>query len=140
LAASFARCCNVTALRGSAVDEKVAEEIRMHKETIATDSNTPLHLIREKELEISGRVLAAKRQADEVITEARKKGAELVATAEAEGGAGAEKSEAVIQARAEEEAVRLRADAKAEAAELSGRIDAHRAEAVRVVLDAVTTI
>ena len=122
------------------MDEKVVEEIRMHKETIATDSNTPLHLIREKELEISGRVLAAKRQADEIVTEARKKAAELVAKAEAEGGAGAAESEAAIIERAEREAVQLGEDAKVEAAELVGRIDAHRAEAVRLVLGAVTTI
>ena len=90
------------------MDEKVAEEIRMHKETIATDSNTPLHLIREKEIEISGRVLAAKRQADEIVTEARKKAAEVLAKAEAEGGAGAAESEAAILARAEEDAAQLR--------------------------------
>ena len=44
------------------MDDNVAEEMRLHQETIATDANTPLHLIREKELEISGRVLAAKRE------------------------------------------------------------------------------
>jgi vacuolar-type H+-ATPase subunit H len=122
------------------VDEKVIDDIEMHKETIATDSNTPLHLIREKELEISGRVLAAKRQADEIVTEARKTAADVVAKAEAEGGAGAQASEKVILANAEKEASDLRAAAKAEAAELAGRIDTHRAEAVRLVLDAVTTI
>ena len=122
------------------MDEKVAEEIRMHKETIATDSNTPLHLIREKEIEISGRVLAAKRKADEVVAEARKKAAEVLSKAEAESGAGAAESEAAIAAKAETDAAQLRADAKAEAANLKGSIDSHRAEAVRVVLDAVTTI
>ena len=122
------------------MDEKVVEEIQMHKETIATDSNTPLHLIREKELEISGRVLAAKREADEIVTEARKKAAELVSKAEAEGGAGAAESEAAILAAAEKESAQLGADAKTEAVALAGQIDAHRAEAVRLVLDAVTTI
>jgi vacuolar-type H+-ATPase subunit H len=122
------------------VDDRVVEEIRMHKETIATDSNTPLHLIREKELEISGRVLAAKREADEIVAEARKIAAEAIAKAEAEGRASAAVSEAAILARAEEEAVSTRANAKIEATELSKQIDAHRAEAVRLVLDAVTTI
>ena len=122
------------------MDDKVVEEIQMHRETIATDSNTPLHLIREKELEISGRVLAAKRQADEIVTEARKKAAEVVAKAEAEGGAGAADSEKTILASADEEAAVLLAEAKKDAAELSGQIKAHRDEAVRLVLDAVTTI
>jgi vacuolar-type H+-ATPase subunit H len=126
--------------RGFAVDEKVAEEIRMHKETIASDSNTPLHLIREKEIEISGRVLGAKREADEVVAEARRKAGEVLAKAEAEGGAGAAESEAVIFARADQDAAKLREDAKSSAAELKDSIDAHRAEAVRLVLDAVTTI
>jgi hypothetical protein len=49
-------------------------------------------------------------------------------------------SEAAILARAEEEAASTRANAKIEAKELAGQIDAHRAEAVRLVLDAVTTI
>lgn len=122
------------------MDEKVVEEIRMHKETIATDSNTPLHLIREKEIEISGRVLTAKRQADEIVTEARKKAAELVAKAEAEGGAGGAEIERSIQVRADEEAVRLRAGAKAEAATLAEQINTHRDEAVRLVLGAVTRV
>ena len=100
------------------MDEKVVEEIRMHKETIATDSNTPLHLIREKEIEISGRVLGAKREADEIVAEARKKAGEVLAKAEAEGGAGAAESEAIIFARADEDAAKLREDAKSSAAEL----------------------
>jgi vacuolar-type H+-ATPase subunit H len=122
------------------VDDKVIGDIELHKQTIATDSNTPLHQIREKELEISGRVLAAKREADEIVAEARKKAADTVANAEAEGRAVATVSESAILASAEEEAVRVRADAKIEATELSKRIDARRAEAVRLVLDAVTAI
>lgn len=122
------------------MDEKVVEEIRMHKETIATDSNTPLHLIREKEIEISGRVLAAKRQADEIVADARKKAAELVAKAEAVGGAGGAEIEKTIQERAEKEAVQLEVGAKAEAATLAEQINSHRDEAVRLVLGAVTRI
>ena len=122
------------------MDERVVEEIRMHQETIATDSNTPLHLIREKELEISGQVLAAKRKADEIVAEARKKAAELVSTAEAEGGAGAASRDAAIRATAEEEAARLRTEAQAEAGTLKAQIDSRRDDAVRLVLDAVTAV
>jgi vacuolar-type H+-ATPase subunit H len=122
------------------LDEKAMQELQMHKETIATDSNTPLHLIREKEIEISGSVLAAKRQADEIVTVARKKAAEVVSKAEAEGGAGAAVTEEAILTRASEDSARLEADSKVEAAELVAQIDLHRAEAVKLVLDAVTTI
>lgn len=66
------------------VDETVIEELEFHQQTVATDENTPLHLIREKELEISGRVLAAKRGADEVVAEARQKAAALITAAQDE--------------------------------------------------------
>jgi vacuolar-type H+-ATPase subunit H len=122
------------------VDEKLVDEIRMHQETIGSDANSPLHLIREKELEISGRVLAAKRQADQIVTEARKQAAEIVGKAEAEGGAGAADREVAIRAKAEAEAARLKAEAETEATELRARIDSHREEAVRLVLDAVTSV
>lgn len=122
------------------MDDRVVEEIRMHQETIATDANTPLHLIREKELEISGQVLAAKRQADEIVAEARKKAAELVSTAEAEGGAGAADRDAAIHAKAEEEAAELNSAAVSEAEKIKAQVDARRDEAVRLVLDAVTTV
>jgi vacuolar-type H+-ATPase subunit H len=122
------------------VDDKVVEEIRMHQETVASDNNSPLHLIREKELEISGKVLAAKRQADEIVTEARKRAAELVSTAEAEGGAGAASRDAAIRAEAEKQATSLREEAKVEASKLQAQVDARRDDAVRLVLDAVTAV
>ena len=120
--------------------DRVVEEIRMHQETIASDANTPLHLIREKELEISGRLLAAKREADGIVAEARKKAAELVSTAEAEGGAGAADRDAAIRAKAEDEAASLRVQAAGDAEKIQSLVDARREDAVRLVLDAVTAI
>ena len=122
------------------MDDKVVDEIKMHQETVASDNNSPLHLIREKELEIAGKVLAAKRQADEVVTEARKKAAEIVSAAEAEGGAGAADKDAQIKAEAERESERLRSEARAEAEKLQAQVDARRKDAVRLVLDAVTAV
>ena len=122
------------------MDDKVVEEIRMHQETVASDNNSPLQLIREKELEISGKVLAAKRQADEIVTEARKKAAELVSTAEEEGGAGAADQDAAIRAEAEKQATALHVEAKAEAGKLQAQVDSRREDAVRLVLDAVTAV
>jgi vacuolar-type H+-ATPase subunit H len=122
------------------VDDKVVDEIRMHQETVASDNNTPLHLIREKELEIAGKVLAAKRQSDEIVTAARKKAAELVSAAEAEGGAGAADRDAQIRAEAEADAKRLTSEARADAEKLQAQVDARRDQAVRLVLDAVTAV
>ncbi len=121
------------------MDENVVEEIRLHQETIAVDNNSPLHLIREKELEISGRVLSAKREADEIVANARKKAAEVVSTAESEGGAGAAHREKEIREQAAAEASRLREAAHEEAAQLRTQVEARRDEATRLVLDAVTT-
>ncbi len=122
------------------MDENVVDELRLHQETIAVDNNSPLHLIREKELEISGRVLSAKREADEIVASARKKAAEVVSTAEAEGGAGAADREKAIREAAEAEAVSLREAAHVEAAALREQVEARREVATRFVLDAVTTV
>jgi len=122
------------------VDDRVVEDIKLHQETIATDSNSPLHQIREKELEISGRVLTAKRQADEIIAAARKKAAEVMAAAEREGGAGAEETELAIKAQATVEAQRLRDAAAEEARGLNEQVEARRSQAVRMVMDEVTSI
>ena len=121
------------------MDEKVVEEIRMHQETVASDSNSPLHRIREKELEFSGRVLSAKRKADETLATARKKAAEIVAAAEAEGGAGAADREMAIRADAEAKAKALRETAAAEARTLGEQVAMRRDAAVRLVLDAVAS-
>ena len=122
------------------MNDKVVDEVKLHQETIAADVNSPLHQIREKELEISGQVLAAKRQADEIVAASRKRGAELMATAESEGGAGAAESEQAIRAEAVAEAKRLRNAADHEARAFNEQVEARREAAVRVVLDEITTV
>jgi len=117
--------------------DNVAEQVKLHQETIASDSNSPLQLIREKELEISGRMLSAKRNADEVVADARKQAAEIVARAEAESGGGAKASSERIAADAAEEARSLREDAEQQAKALSEAIGARFDQAVDLVVDAV---
>jgi len=60
-------------------------EIRLSDETVPRDVNSPLYLIREKELELSGKVFAIKREAEEIVAEARKRAAETVLRAEQKG-------------------------------------------------------
>jgi vacuolar-type H+-ATPase subunit H len=60
------------------MDEKVLEEIRFHTEAGQRDANSPLFQIREKEMEISGRVFAARNQADKMISDARQRALEIV--------------------------------------------------------------
>lgn len=120
--------------------ENVVEEIKLHQETISSDNNSPLHKIREKELEISGRMLAAKREADETLSAARKKAAEIVAAAETEGGSGARGDAESTLARARAEADALVAAANAEADAIRERVATHQAEAVNIVTEAVMTV
>lgn len=63
------------------MDEKVLEEIRFHQDAVTRDANSPLFQIREKEMEISGRVFAARNQADKMISDARQRSLEIVRSA-----------------------------------------------------------
>lgn len=118
--------------------EELIDEINMHQKTISTDSNSPLQLIRERELEISGRMLTAKREADELVAAARKKAAELVAAAEAEGGSGAREREKAIVAEAEKTAAELKLQAQTEAEQITAAIKSRMDAAAQLVVDAVT--
>lgn len=120
--------------------EDLVDEIEMHKQTISSDANSPLQLIRERELEISGRMLSTKRDADEIVANARKKAAELVSAAEAEGGAGARDREQAITKSAEAEAAELKQRAQVEATEIASTIDERMDAAVRIVINAVTSV
>lgn len=123
--------------RGMYVDDKVMENLQFHQETVASDSNSPLHLIREKEIEISGRMLAAKRQADEIVADARKKAAALMGSATDEAGELAKKHEADVQAQLKEEIESVRAQAAADVDALEGQIAQRRSEAVSYVVRSV---
>ena len=87
------------------MDDKTVEELQFHQQTVESDQNSPLHLIREKEIEISGRVLRAKREADEIIAEARRQAAEIVGAAENEGSDAVQGRREAVEA--EEERARV---------------------------------
>jgi vacuolar-type H+-ATPase subunit H len=127
--------------RGDAVvDDKVLEEIKFHQDVVEHDSASPLHRIREKEMEISGRVLKAKQQADEIIADARRKAADIIAKAQGEGDALARETEAAAVAEAEKEAVAIREKAAAEAAAMKDALASRRALAVDAIVKAVTQV
>lgn len=122
------------------MEDKVAEQVQFHQETVETDQNSPLHLIREKEIEISGRVLRSKREADEIVAESRRKAAEIISSAENEGSEGGEGRRNAIEAEAAAEAERVSAEAQAEVSELEAKIASQRDRAVELVLDAVARV
>lgn len=122
------------------MDEKVVEELQFHQETVANEENSPLHLIREKEMEISGRVLAAKREADEIVAEARREAAKLISAAGDEAASKAAKMEKTVQAELEKESAKVRADADKEAEDLKKAISSRVSKAVDFVIDSVTAV
>ncbi len=122
------------------MDEKVLEELKFHQETIESDAHSPLHLIREKEMEISGRVLASKREAEEIVSAARKKAVDVVARAEEESQTLARDREKQVLEEVDREITQIKADAKAEADSLE-RLLAERTDAAAVfIVDTVLTV
>ncbi|GAB4284172.1 MAG: hypothetical protein Kow0067_05800 [Coriobacteriia bacterium] len=121
------------------MDEKVLEEIRFHQDVLDKDASSPLYQIREKEMEISGRVLAAKNQAEKVVAEARKKATEIVQQAELEAERLAKEQMEKSLKEAEKEAASIRAGAAGEAKKLEEELSGRKAEAVDFVVRMVTT-
>jgi len=122
------------------VDEKVLEEFQFHKDTVAADVNSPLHLIREKEMEISGRILAAKREAEEIVAAARRKAVEIVQKAEAEGEVLSAKEEERVIAEVEREVAQILQDEEREIEELREGIGGRVGSAVDHVVGVVTRV
>ena len=122
------------------VDDKVLEEIRFHQDVVEHESGSPLHRIREKEMGISARMLAAKRQADDIVATARRKAVDIVSKAEVEGEKRAKDSEEKALADAVEEAAAIRAKAEKDAAALEEALAVRSDGAARLIVGAVTQV
>ena len=122
------------------MDEKVLEEIQFHQETMTRDGSSPLHLIREKEMEISGRVLAAKREAEEIIASARRKTVEMTTKADDEGMKMAAKRATELAAAAEADVERVKQEASEEVERLQQVIAKREAEAVAFLVNEVKQV
>lgn len=122
------------------MDEKVLEELKFHQDTVEADAHSPLHLIREKEMEISGRVLAAKREAEEIVSAARKKAVDVVAKAEEQSQVLAREREQQVLEEVDREIVQIKADAEVEAGSLQ-RLLAERTDAAAdFIVDTVLSV
>lgn len=122
------------------MDEKVLEEIRFQQEVVDKDTESPLYLIRQKELEISGRVLAARSQAEKIIADARKKAQAILRDAEAEADRDVKEYTEKVLAEAEREAHEIRARIPQETAALRKKLEPKIEEAVDFVARTVTTV
>lgn len=116
------------------MDEKVLEEIQFHQDVINKDADSPLFQIREKEIEISGRVLAAKTKAEAVVAEARKKSTDIVGKADDEGERLAKEHEAKALADAEAEANKIRAGVGTDVEAIKATISSRSGDAVSLVV------
>lgn len=122
------------------MDEKVLEELKFHQDTVEADAHSPLHLIREKEMEISGRVLAAKREAEEIVSAARKKAIDVVAKAEEQSQVLAREREQQVLEEVDREIVQIKADAEVEAASLERLLAERTDTAADFIVDTVLSV
>ena len=122
-------------------DEEKLEEINFLQNVIHKDlPDSPLYQIREKELEISGRVLTAKKQAEQIVADARKKAFETQAQADSDAEKDARTAEERIIRSAETEAAGTLASVDEEVADVRARAVKRSADAVKVVVEAVTKV
>ncbi|MDO8986868.1 MAG: V-type ATPase subunit subunit G family protein [Coriobacteriia bacterium] len=122
------------------MEEKVLEEIQFHQDTVSRDANSPLHLIREKEMEISGRVLAAKKEAEEIVATARKKAVEVIQAAEEEGTRLASAHEKTVLADVQKEIEAVREGAVTDIESIDKLVSDRTGKAVQFVSDFVTSV
>ncbi len=122
------------------MEDKVLEEIQVHQSALKRDANSPLFLIREKEMEISGRILAAKQEAERTVSDGRRKAAEILGKAESEAESLAHEHEAKRLADAEAEAARIRNEVSKETAPIEARIGERHDAAVDTVVEMVTRV
>ncbi|MHB1324451.1 MAG: V-type ATPase subunit subunit G family protein [Coriobacteriia bacterium] len=121
------------------MDEKVLEEIRFHSEAVHRDANSPLFQIREKEMEISGRVFAARNQADKMISDARQRSLEIVRNAQADAERLAKEHADKVYAEIEKSIEDVKEQGVAETAALEHGLAKRQGEAADFVTKLVTT-
>lgn len=122
------------------VDDKVLEQIQFHQDVISRDATSPLYQIREKEIEISGRVLAAKQKAEALVSDARRKAAEAVNKARLDGDALAREHESKAIDKAEKDAAKLRSGVGDEVAAIDAQVAQRLDAAVQSVVKAVIEV
>jgi len=137
------RVCEAGACSGRGtknVDDKVLQELKFHQQIVGPETNSPLYLIREKELEISGRILATRKHAEEIVADARKRAAEIRRLAEIQGQKMAKEHEKAVQKELESEIAAIEAQAEAEVEALEARVAERIDDAVDFVVKALTKV
>lgn len=116
------------------------QELEFHRETIEKDASSPLHLIREKEIEISARLLAAKREADEIVSEARRRAVAMTEEAQGQASAMAEERDRSVVAEVERSVADVAATTESEVQALESTIASRRDKAVAFIVESVLKV
>lgn len=122
------------------MDEKILEEIeqiKFHQDVIVKDATSPLYQIREKEMEIHGRILAARSEAEKIVADARQKAAEIIRNAEAEAERRAKEHAEEVLAQAEAAVASVKREAEVATTDLEKTLTARQNEAVDFVVKLV---
>lgn len=122
------------------MDEKVLEEIRFHQDSVTKDANSPLFQIREKEMEISGRVFAARNQADKMVSDARQRALEIVRTAHTDAERLAKEHADKVLAEVEGDIADVTAKGVVEVEALTEELATRTSDEADFVVKLVTTI
>ena len=65
-------------------EDRQLEELKLHAQAVSDAGHSPLIQIREKELEIRGRVMEAQKEAEKIVADARARSATLIEEASRE--------------------------------------------------------
>ncbi len=124
------------------MDEKVIEQIKATRAKAEKEesghTSSLLVQIRQKELEISGKVLEAKKQAESVLADARKKAAIVVQKADEEGLKEAHKYYESQMSEAKEQAKEIEVSTAAKVSEIEKLADDRLQEAVTYIVNMIT--
>ncbi|MDZ4166387.1 MAG: V-type ATPase subunit subunit G family protein [Coriobacteriia bacterium] len=121
------------------MDEKVLEEIRFHQDVVTKDANSPLFQIREKEMEISGRVLAARNQAEKIVSDARSEAAKIVKGAGSDAERLSTERTSTVLKETEASVTQVEAQGAADVEALRKTLVERQGEAADLVVRLVTT-
>ena len=122
------------------MDEKVLEEIRFHPDAVTKDANSPLYQIREKEMEISGRVFAARSQADKMVSDARQRATEIVRSAHTDAERLAKERGDKVLKQSEKETAKIAAEGAAAVEVHKSELATRTSDAAGLVVKLVTSV
>lgn len=120
------------------MDERIMEELRLHGEAMAGEGpQSPLLQIREKELEIRGRVMEAQKKAEKVVADSRARAAKMVEEAARDAERAASEAHEAGVAALDDEVAKLATSQEAETKAMVASARKRVKDAVDAVMEVV---